>query len=259
MLAERGALFHSELVSGLGAQPVEVEAALWEGVAAGRVCADGFQALRGLLGARAATSRPRAERRARRGLRRGMAAAGGAAGEGRWSLVPQPGTVPEVDRLAEAVAEQLIARWGIVFRDVVAREHWALPWREIVWALRRLEARGVIRGGRFISGFTGEQFAAPAALDVLDRIRKTPRTGERVELSGSDPLNLVGILTPGRRIPAVQSQRVVYVDGLPEGLPELDPGPSPASARSASPTPEEGRAQPRDASGEHRAHAVAAH
>jgi len=215
-LDARGAVFHAELAGGLELAPVEVEAALWELVAAGQACADGFQALRVLLAARGRETRGKAEGRARRGLRRSgvMGVASGA--EGRWSRVPAAAPTEDRDRLAEAVAEQLLARWGIVFRDVVARENLALPWREVAWALRRLEARGAIRGGRFVSGFTGEQFALPEALECLARVRATPRTGERVRVSGSDPLNLVGVLTPGERIAAVNHREVVYVDGLPE-------------------------------------------
>ncbi len=216
LLESRGALFHAELAAALDARPVDVESALWELVAHGRVVADGFQALRGLLGARARWARTRAERRARRGLRRGLAGGTEAAAEGRWSLVPEADATDDLDGLAEAIAEQLVARWGIVFRDVVARESLALPWREIVWALRRLEARGVIRGGRFVSGFTGEQFALPEALETLARVRRKPRDGTRVELSASDPLNLVGILTPGARVPPRRGTRLVFVDGLPE-------------------------------------------
>ncbi len=217
-LARRGALFHAELVAELNVPPVQVEAALWDLVARGCVGADGFQALRSRLGAREGAARARAETRARRGLRRGLAAGATAGAEGRWSLVPAREAVDDPDRLAEALAEQLLARWGVVFRDVVAREHLALPWREIVWALRRLEARGVIRGGRFVSGFTGEQFALPEALEGLARIRRRPREGERLRVCGSDPLNLVGILTPGARIPARRTRSVVFVDGLPSEL-----------------------------------------
>ncbi len=217
-LAQRGALFHSELVSALGARPVEVEAALWDLVARGRVGADGFQALRSLLGARVGSAKGRAATRARRGLRRGLAAGATSGAEGRWSRVPELGAIEDLDALAEAVAEQLLIRWGVVFRDVVVRESLALPWREIVWALRRLEARGVIRGGRFVSGFTGEQFALPEALEGLERVRRKPRSGERVRVCGSDPLNLVGILTPGPRVPALCGREIVYVDGLPESL-----------------------------------------
>jgi ATP-dependent Lhr-like helicase len=204
------------LVSILEVRPVEVEAALWELVAQGRVGADGFQALRSLLGSRTKDRKARASTRARRGLRRGLAAGALSGAEGRWSLIPPRETVEDLDGLAEAVAEQLLARWGIVFRDVVAREHLALPWREIVWAFRRLEARGAIRGGRFVSGFTGEQFALPEALETLARVRRTPRDGARVRVCGSDPLNLVGILTPGDRVPAIRSREIVFVDGLPE-------------------------------------------
>ena len=168
-----------------------------------------------MLGAREGTARKRAKTRARRGLRRGLAAGSTAGAEGRWSLVPEREEIEDLDGLAEAIAEQLLVRWGIVFRDVVLRENLALPWREIVWALRRLEARGVIRGGRFVSGFTGEQFALPEALEILARVRRKPRNGERIVVSGSDPLNLVGILTPGNRVPAVPSKRVLFVDGLP--------------------------------------------
>ena len=213
LMASRGALFHGELVAALGERPVDVESALWELVAHGRVGADGFQALRALLRARTGGARARSQQRARRGLRRGLAdgATGGA--EGRWSLVPERRRVEDPDGLAEAIAEQLLARWGVVFRDVVVRESLALPWREIVWALRRLEARGVIRGGRFVSGFTGEQFALPEALETLSRIRREACEGERIAVSGSDPLNLVGILLPGDRVPAVRTRQVVFVDG----------------------------------------------
>jgi len=128
------------------------------------------------------------------------------------------------------VAEQLLARWGVVFRDLMARENLVVPWRDIVWALRRLEARGVIRGGRFVTGVTGEQYALPEAVDQLRRIRKVERRGEIVRVSGADPLNLVGILTPGRRVPALRTNDVVYRDGLPIGAEEIA-----ASASAAAP------------------------
>jgi ATP-dependent Lhr-like helicase len=233
LMTARGALFHSELVAGLGERPVDVESALWELVAHGRVSADGFQALRSLLCARARWSRTRSQQRARRGLRRGLSDGAKGGAEGRWSPTPARRPVEDLDGLAEAVAEQLLVRWGIVFRDIVARENLALPWREIVWALRRLEARGVIRGGRFVSGFTGEQFALPEALEVLARVVRTPRDGDRIVLSGSDPLNLVGILTPGPRIPAIQSRRIEFVDGRP-----VEPMTVPAPLTSAPPTAE---------------------
>jgi len=237
LLRTRGALFHGELVEALGARPVEVEAALWDLVARGRVGADGFQALRSLLGARESNKKARAGSRARRGLRRGLAAGATSGAEGRWSLVPPRSVTEEADALAEAIAEQLLIRWGVVFRDVVTREHLAVPWREIVWALRRLEARGAIRGGRFVSGFTGEQFALPEALDALNRVKRKPREGERVRVCGSDPLNLVGILTPGARVPAVRTREIVYLDGLPLDLADKE------SARIAESTPKDADAR----------------
>ena len=235
LLGERGALFHGELVAALGARPVEVEAALWDLVSRGRVGADGFQALRSLLRAREGWAKARAEKRGRRGLRRGLAAGATAGAEGRWSRVPERAAVDDLDDLAEAVAEQLLVRWGVVFRDLVAREHLAVPWREIVWAMRRLEARGAIRGGRFVSGFTGEQFALPEAVDALARVRRTPRDGTRVRVCAADPLNLVGIVTPGARVPARRTREVVYVDGLPTALAETE------SARIAASTPRDAR------------------
>jgi ATP-dependent Lhr-like helicase len=125
------------------------------------------------------------------------------------------------DELAEAVAEQLLARWGVVFYDLLVRETLAVPWREVLWALRRMEARGTIRGGRFVAGFHGEQFALPSAVDGLKRIRSSPTSGETVRLSAVDPLNLVGIVVPGDRISAVRSNTVTYVDGVPAELAEV--------------------------------------
>ncbi|MBW2275379.1 MAG: DEAD/DEAH box helicase [Deltaproteobacteria bacterium] len=223
LLGDRGALFHSEVAASLRRLPVEVEEGLWDLVARGLVTADGFQAVRSLLGTRDRWARRSAGRRARRGLRRGLQGAGGA--EGRWSLFPGLGSREEgasadrvdfdADELAEAVAEQLLARWGVVFRDLVVRENLIVPWRDILWAFRRMEARGTVRGGRFVTGFVGEQYALPSAVDGLRRTRRTPLSGEVVRLSAADPLNLVGILTPGPRIPALRSNEVVYRDGLP--------------------------------------------
>jgi ATP-dependent Lhr-like helicase len=113
------------------------------------------------------------------------------------------------------VAVQLLARWGIVFRDLLARESLAVPWRELLWALRRMEARGSARGGRFVTGFVGEQYALPGAVEALREVRRRERTGEVVRLSAADPLNLVGIVLPGARVPALRTRFVVYRDGLP--------------------------------------------
>ena len=104
-------------------------------------------------------------------------------------------------------------RYGVVFRDVVAAESFRVPWREVLRALRRFEARGTVRGGRFVSGFVGEQFALPEALEALRRVRKSPRTGERVRIAASDPLNLTGTILPGPRIPAVRDRSFELEDG----------------------------------------------
>ena len=113
------------------------------------------------------------------------------------------------------MAAQLLARWGVVFRDLLARETLAVPWRELLWALRRMEARGSARGGRFVTGFVGEQYALPGAVDALRQMRRRERSGELVRLSAADPLNLVGIVLPGPRVPALRTRSVVYRDGLP--------------------------------------------
>jgi ATP-dependent helicase Lhr and Lhr-like helicase len=206
-LRDHGALFRSDLAAVSGRLPVEVEEALWEGVARGLITADGFRAVRLLL-RRGGRSAP-----VRRGLRRGI---GGAASgsDGRWSLLPTPATAPDRDELAEAIAEQLAARWGVIFRDLATRENLAVPWRDVLWALRRMEARGTIRGGRFVAGFSGEQFAHPDAVDLLRSVRKQQHTGQLVQISAADPLNLTAVVLPGPRIPAIASNSVTYVDGV---------------------------------------------
>jgi ATP-dependent Lhr-like helicase len=135
---------------------------------------------------------------------------------GRWSLIPAAPATEDPDELAEAVAEQLLARWGVLFRDLLARETFTVPWREVLWALRRMEARGTIRGGRFVNGFSGEQYALPEAVEGLRAVRKQERAGETVTLSAADPLNLVGVVLPGPRVPALARNTVTYVDGVPE-------------------------------------------
>jgi len=91
-----------------------------------------------------------------------------------------------------------------------------MPWRDLQWALRRLEDRGLIRGGRFVAGFSGEQYALPEAADQLQRVRRTAPTGERVVINATDPLNLVGSVLPGETVPAVRTNKVVLVDGIPD-------------------------------------------
>jgi ATP-dependent Lhr-like helicase len=213
-LREHGAMFHSQLGETTGRLPVEVEEGLWDLVARGIVTADGFQAVRSLLSARQAWKRRhRHEQRNRLGARRAPTVREG--GEGRWALLPVPGRTDDPDGLAEQVAGQLLARWGVVFWDLLVRENLALPWRELIWALRRLEARGLIRGGRFVTGFAGEQYALPEAIDELRSVRRAGRPGETVHLNAADPLNLIGIILPGARVTAVRTNKVSYRDGLP--------------------------------------------
>jgi ATP-dependent Lhr-like helicase len=206
-LRQHGALFRPDLAAVTGRLPGEVEEALWDGVSRGLVTADGFRAVRSLL-----RRGGRARQPGLRGLRRGLGGTGGSSA-GRWSLLPGPAATGDRDELAEAVAEQLAARWGVVFRDLMARENLAVPWREILWAFRRMEARGTIRGGRFVAGFSGEQFAHPGAVDVLRAVRKQHPAGQRVQISAADPLNLTSIVLPGPRIPAIPANTVTYLDG----------------------------------------------
>jgi ATP-dependent helicase Lhr and Lhr-like helicase len=202
VLARRGASFLPELAAATGRRQAELEAALWELVSAGVVTCDGFSGLRLLVGAnRRAPRRP------------------GFAG-GRWSLLRETTTAAEVAAPPaaplEPVARQYLRRYGVVFRDLLAREAAPPPWRELVRVYRALEARGELRGGRFVSGFTGEQFALQEAVDALRATRRAPREAERVDLSASDPLNLAGVLTPGPRVAAVLGNRIAFVGGVPE-------------------------------------------
>jgi ATP-dependent Lhr-like helicase len=148
-------------------------------------------------------------------LGRGVTATTGASA-GRWSLVPPPEAQLDREELAEAVAEQLLNRWGVVFRALAVHDSLRLPWRDVQWALRRLEDRGQVRGGRFVAGFSGEQYALPAAVEQLAHVRKSPRIGERVTVNATDPLNLVGVIVPGDTVTAVRTNKITYVDGIPE-------------------------------------------
>jgi ATP-dependent helicase Lhr and Lhr-like helicase len=207
VLRARGACFAADLVDATRRLPDDIERALWDGVSRGLLTADGFGAIRARLG-----GGRRDTRRLSRLTSRAVAAGSGA---GRWS--PVPSVVDDIERheLAEAVAELLLRRWGVVFRDLVAHDSLPFPWRDIQWALRRLEDRGLVRGGRFVTGFSGEQYALPEAVEQLTHIRKVERSGERVTVNATDPLNLVGALLPGPAIPSIRTNSITYVDGLP--------------------------------------------
>ncbi len=208
VMGRQGACFATDLVAATGCPPEVVERALWESVARGVVMCDGFEAIR-------ARMRGSESRRSRRFGPASRFSAATVASAGRWSLVPDAEVCLDRHDLAEAVAEQLLQRWGVLFHDLAARDGLRLPWRDIQAALRRLEDRGVIRGGRFVSGFSGEQYALPEAVEQLSRVRRQPRTGVEVVVNATDPSNLVGLVGPGQAVPAVRTNQVIYVDGVP--------------------------------------------
>jgi ATP-dependent Lhr-like helicase len=228
LLKQRGALFFDEIVNTTRRLRSDVERGLRELVAWGLVTADGFQGLRQLLGKTAHSGRSARSKGASVYSTGGVFTGSGPAG--RWALVSTPVTEDaDQDDLAEAVARVLLQRYGVVFRDLYLRESFTRPWRDVLRALRRLEARGVVRGGRFVSGFQGEQYASPEAVDSLRWVRRHDKTGERVTVSALDPVNLAGIVVPGAKVSAQPGKFILYVDGLPQELP--------ASATEKTPVP----------------------
>ena len=199
-LDARGASFFDDILAETGASGLDAAAALGELIAQGRVSADGFAGLRAFTGASARRLRAIAE-------------------AGRWSCVARraadAGDVGEDG--AEAVARTLLRRYGVVFKLLLARESITVPWRDLLRELRRLEARGEIRGGRFVAGFTGEQYALPEAVETLRRVRRSPADGAIVTLSAADPLNLTGVVCLGERVPTTASTRIAFRDGVPIG------------------------------------------
>jgi ATP-dependent Lhr-like helicase len=211
VLDARGASFFGDLVNATGLLRTEVERGLGELVAWGLVTADSFAGLRALLV-------PSDRRRPIGGFpRRGKIAPFGVETAGRWSRVPRAAPLPE-EPVAEAVAWQLLRRYGVVFRRLATRETLLAPWRDVLRVYRRLEARGEIRGGRFVGGFSGEQYALPEAIGLLRAVRREEPAGELVAVSGADPLNLVGIITPGDLVPGLAGNRILYRDGIPVAL-----------------------------------------
>ena len=210
LLEARGALFAREIEAAKPGLPVQIEEGLKELIARGRITCDGFAPLRRLLAGRPRSWRRHPPRGATRVLPRGVSSP-----EGRWSLLAPLGEEPDLETRAEATAERLLRRYGVVFRDVLAREWVPDGWRQVHRALRRLEARGLVRGGRFVSGFMGEQFALPEAIPALRAQRKRRSESREIRVSAADPVNLAGILTPGPRVPAGHTRWLVYRDGLP--------------------------------------------
>jgi len=245
-LRGRGASFFHELAAAAGLLDTQLEAALGELVAWGLITADSFTGLRALLV-------PSSKRPPKRGGRRkGSVAIFGVENAGRWSLLwPQAGNeigveapvtagagsagnaagatgndqpLPVTDAATaaavsywdqvEEVARVLLRRYGVIFRRILEREGKLPPWRDLLRVYRRLEARGEIRGGRFVAGFSGEQFALPEAISLLRKARQTS-AGGMVSISAADPLNLVGVLTPGEKVPALSGNRVLFDGGMP--------------------------------------------
>ncbi len=217
-LSQHGALFFDELVHEAHLLRAELEIALQELVGAGLVNADSFAGLRALI-------TPASKRQAR-GSRRGRGAfIGGMDDAGRWALLRRGPAAPIVDNkrpaptpgeTLEHIAMTLLRRYGVVFWRLLDREaEWLPSWRELLRTFHRLEARGEIRGGRFVSGLAGEQFALPEAIPLLREVRRRAHDGSLIAVCGVDPLNLAGTLLPGMKVPALASNRLVYRDGLP--------------------------------------------
>lgn len=214
-LETKGATFLSDIARATGGLPTETEEALWELVASGLVTGDGIAGLRTLL---LPAEKRNAGRRVRlaphlralpgRKPRRVMPV-------GRWSLMRSTDAVePDSGEAAAAFVQQLLHRYGVVFRDLCVRESRRFPWRVTLYELRRLEACGIVRGGRFVDGFVGEQFALPDAVDLLRRVRRDKAEGGPVLVSAADPLNLVGILSAGERISPFEQKVIAYRGGV---------------------------------------------
>jgi ATP-dependent Lhr-like helicase len=241
-LRRRGASFFPEIVRGTSRLKAEVETGLWELAAAGYVTADGFDNLRSLIDPRRRSGQGSGRRaRPRHAL-------------GRWSTL-HAGDPVERNQQVEAACWMLLRRYGVVFRELLARESGLPRWRELQVAMRRLEDRGEIRGGRFVAGFIGEQFALPVAVESLRELRRlyTPASAktalagdpgelsqgehaepETVTVSAADPLNLAGIIVPGERIPAISGRYLTLCNGVPGEEPRAALAFSPSAAATGS-------------------------
>ena len=229
-LREHGASFFDDMVAGTTLLRSQAETALGELVSAGLVNADSFSGLRALL--------IPSDKKRQLATRRRRIALFGLEDAGRWSLIrkgprSKEGGAAEAAAL-EQVAEILLRRYGVVFRRLLEREaDWLPPWHALLRVFRRLEAQGKIRGGRFVAGMSGEQYALPDAVAAMRAVRRQEASGDFVSLSAADPLNLTGIITPGPRVAALTNNRVLFRDGVPvathaagqsDFLVELEPG-----------------------------------
>jgi ATP-dependent Lhr-like helicase len=216
VLKTHGASFFDEVVAETGLLRPQVEDALGELVNLGLVNSDSFGGLRALL-VPADKRKPLGG-----GYRRGRVLPFDMENGGRWALMRRAAqfTDPKIrDAAVEHMARTLLRRYGVVFWRLLGREAGFLPpWRDLLKVYRRMEARGEIRGGRFVAGFSGEQYALPEAVGALREMRRKAPSGEWVSISGADPLNLVGILTPGNKLSALTGNRVLFKDGLPMAM-----------------------------------------
>jgi len=213
VLSRRGASFFTDLTAGSGLLATQVEQALAELAAAGLVTSDSFTGLRALL-TPSDRRKPLVTRAASTDVRRHRTVNFGIEGAGRWSLLQHDSASSQAAD-TELLALTLLARYGVVFRRLLARESLTVPWRMLLQVYRRLEARGEIRGGRFVAGMQGEQFARPEAVAQLRAVRRATKDVELVVLSAADPLNLTGLVTPGDRISALASNRIAWRNGVP--------------------------------------------
>lgn len=212
-LTQHGASFFAEIVNGAKLLRAQVEEALAELAALGRVTSDSFTGLRALL-----TPSNRRTRAALKQKRREVIYE--MSGAGRWSIISyrtagDRETKPDSQENVERICRLLLHRYGVVFKRLLEREGLLPPWREMLKIYHRLEARGEIRGGRFIAGISGEQFALPEAVGLLRAIRRGSLDGHEISVSAADPLNLIGIITPGGRLSSHPANRILYRDGVP--------------------------------------------
>jgi ATP-dependent Lhr-like helicase len=206
-LQAHGASFAGEIAAACGLDAEQLRAAIADLVAAGAISSDGFAGLRGIVATSSSYSPARAGR---------------AEASGRWFVVRDPKNAEAKPAAVETLAWTLLRRYGVMCRRLLTREPMDVPWRELARVYRRLEARGEIRGGRFVTGLSGEQFALPDAVERLREVRRSAVNDRLITISGADPLNLAGIVTGDERIRASASTRIVYRNGIPVAAMEGD-------------------------------------
>ena len=217
-LERHGASFFEDLLHSTGLLRTQLESGLAELVNQSLITSDSFAGLRALLLPASKKSSSRQKSRLKRALSSGFENAG------RWSLLKTPVQTNQTNNVLhsdsywidiEYIANSLLKRYGVIFRKLLERESALPPWRDLLYVLRRMEARGEIRGGRFVDGFSGEQFALPEAVKLIRQVKKEETNEDLVAISASDPLNLTGLITPGQKIHAKTTNRILYRNGIP--------------------------------------------